>query len=247
MNRNILSFFRALVSGHHRPRRRTRRAGIDILENRLAMTSTLGLPVNHSLDSAQSQAIVGDANLDGGFDSQDLVRVFQTGEYEDGTLGNSSWAEGDWNGDGEFDSRDLVRAFQAGSYRSAAAVNAVHARPMELKGQDVAALDGLTLNFTASGTATHLGNWQVQGSVDLVPVGANFEFQGTAVFTAANGDLLNAELSGEFVPATGVATEFWTFTGGTGRFAGASGSTEGLSFNYPDGSFDIELEGNIVY
>ena len=63
----------------------------------------------------------GDANLDGSFDSTDLVVVFQAGEYEDEVTGNSTWEEGDWNGDSEFDSGDLVRAFQAGHYELAAA------------------------------------------------------------------------------------------------------------------------------
>jgi hypothetical protein len=58
----------------------------------------------------------GDANLDGEFDSTDLVRVFQVGEYEDSTVDNSDWSDGDWNGDGEFDSSDLVKAFQDGGY-----------------------------------------------------------------------------------------------------------------------------------
>jgi hypothetical protein len=58
----------------------------------------------------------GDANLDGLFDSRDLVQVFQAGEYEDNRLINSTWATGDWNGDGEFDSADLVSAFQQNVY-----------------------------------------------------------------------------------------------------------------------------------
>lgn len=58
----------------------------------------------------------GDSNLDGRFNSRDLVTVFVTGEYEDGVTGNSSWAEGDWNGDLEFDSADMVTAFQSGTY-----------------------------------------------------------------------------------------------------------------------------------
>ncbi len=62
----------------------------------------------------------GDADLDGIFDSSDLVQVFVTGEYEDGIVGNSTWAEGDWTCDGEFDSSDLVAAFQAGRYTAAA-------------------------------------------------------------------------------------------------------------------------------
>ncbi|MDG2384539.1 MAG: CotH kinase family protein [Pirellulaceae bacterium] len=55
---------------------------------------------------------VGDVNLDGKFNSTDLVQIFQHGEYEDGRIKNSSWTTGDWNCDGEFDSTDLVFAFQ---------------------------------------------------------------------------------------------------------------------------------------
>jgi hypothetical protein len=54
----------------------------------------------------------GDANLDGVFNSADLVQVFQSGEYEDSVADNSNWSEGDWNGDRQFDSSDLVLAFQ---------------------------------------------------------------------------------------------------------------------------------------
>jgi hypothetical protein len=58
----------------------------------------------------------GDSNLNGIFDSGDLVRIFQAGEYEDGIAGNSTWSQGDWNCDGEFSTADLVLAFQAGGY-----------------------------------------------------------------------------------------------------------------------------------
>ena len=68
----------------------------------------------------------GDSNLDGVFDSADLVAVFTAGEYEDGIEGNSGWSTGDWDGDGEFASGDLVTAFVRGGYgqpaRAAAAV-----------------------------------------------------------------------------------------------------------------------------
>ena len=56
----------------------------------------------------------GDANLDGVFNSSDLLQVFIGREYEDLVTGNSGWADGDWNGDGEFDSGDLVTAFRNG-------------------------------------------------------------------------------------------------------------------------------------
>ncbi|MCA9199454.1 MAG: CotH kinase family protein, partial [Planctomycetales bacterium] len=54
----------------------------------------------------------GDVNLDGQFDSTDLVLVFQAGEYDDALVRNSSYATGDWNCDQEFDSADFVTVFQ---------------------------------------------------------------------------------------------------------------------------------------
>lgn len=56
----------------------------------------------------------GDANLDGEFNSGDLVAVFTVGKYE--SEQESGWAEGDWNADGVFGSGDLVFAFQDGGY-----------------------------------------------------------------------------------------------------------------------------------
>ena len=62
----------------------------------------------------------GDANVDLVFNSQDLVAVFKSGEYEDSIFGNSQWSEGDWNCDGDFASSDLVTAFRVGNYTAAA-------------------------------------------------------------------------------------------------------------------------------
>jgi hypothetical protein len=60
----------------------------------------------------------GDANLDGQFNSTDLVLVLAAGEYEDGRAGNSTWATGDWDGDGDFTTRDLVLALAHGGYEA---------------------------------------------------------------------------------------------------------------------------------
>ena len=57
----------------------------------------------------------GDSNLDGEFNSRDLVTVFQAGAFED-ELTESFWESGDWNGDGVFTTSDLVRAFQDGGF-----------------------------------------------------------------------------------------------------------------------------------
>ncbi len=61
-------------------------------------------------------ALPGDANLDGLFNSGDLVSVFTAGEYEDEVVGNSTWATGDWDTDLDFTTSDLVLALQSGSY-----------------------------------------------------------------------------------------------------------------------------------
>ena len=58
----------------------------------------------------------GDANLNGEFNSADLVRIFAAGEYEDDISLNSTWATGDWNGDGDLTSSDIMLAFQDGGY-----------------------------------------------------------------------------------------------------------------------------------
>jgi hypothetical protein len=58
----------------------------------------------------------GDANLDGKFNSLDIVSVLQAGQYEDGIYQNSTWATGDWNADGEFDREDILLALQDGGY-----------------------------------------------------------------------------------------------------------------------------------
>jgi hypothetical protein len=67
---------------------------------------------------ALNHTFFGDANLDGVFDSSDMVAVFQVGQYEDDVAGNSGWAQGDWDGDSDFTSSDLVVAFQEGGYEN---------------------------------------------------------------------------------------------------------------------------------
>ncbi|MDG2383723.1 MAG: hypothetical protein P8N76_18770 [Pirellulaceae bacterium] len=69
--------------------------------------------------------VPGDSNFDHRFDSQDFVISFQTGEYEDGQLENSTWRDGDWTGDAEFNSGDFVYAFQYGAYQPTPATQQV--------------------------------------------------------------------------------------------------------------------------
>ncbi|MCP4191996.1 MAG: PEP-CTERM sorting domain-containing protein [Planctomycetaceae bacterium] len=59
---------------------------------------------------------IGDADLDGEFNSSDFVTVFVAGQFEDSISLNSTWATGDWNADGEFNSSDFVSAFSDGGF-----------------------------------------------------------------------------------------------------------------------------------
>ena len=63
-----------------------------------------------------ARTYVGDANLDGEFNTTDLVQIFAEGKYEDGVVGDATWGSGDWDGDSEFTTSDLVLAFQDGGY-----------------------------------------------------------------------------------------------------------------------------------
>jgi hypothetical protein len=76
------------------------------------------------------------------------------------------------------------------------------------------------------GTATYLGQYteHITGQINLV----TRHLTGAATFTAANGDTLTATVDGQ---ATQTATagvlsvvEVYTITGGTGRFADATGT-----------------------
>jgi hypothetical protein len=77
----------------------------------------------------------------------------------------------------------------------------------------------------ASGTASGLGSFSVQ--VPHLVNQATRIGAGSYIFTAANGDTLTAEFSGEAtLVAPGILSvhETATISGGTGRFAGAIGS-----------------------
>ncbi len=57
---------------------------------------------------------IGDANLDGVFNTTDLIDVFQGGKFEQDQM--ASWTEGDFDGDMRFGTADLLVAFQDGGF-----------------------------------------------------------------------------------------------------------------------------------
>jgi hypothetical protein len=75
------------------------------------------------------------------------------------------------------------------------------------------------------GTATHLGKYTERITMQInLPTRHSM---GAATFTAANGDTLTATVEGQATPASpGMLSivEVYSITGGTGRFADATGS-----------------------
>ena len=84
----------------------------------------------------------------------------------------------------------------------------------------------LFVHASGSGNATHLGRFTVTYEVEVNLL--NRASIGSAHFIAANGDSIFAEFIGQGNPIEGSdfssIVETNTITGGTGRFAGATGS-----------------------
>ena len=102
---------------------------------------------------------------------------------------------------------------------------------------------------TASGTATHLGSWTAVGTVRFTPdENGVVRSSGAATIIAANGDKLEVEVEGVLDPNTGMDQGTFHFVGGTGRFAGASGSANSVvTLNPLTGGFELTLVGKINY
>jgi hypothetical protein len=134
-------------------------------------------------------------------------------------------------------------------------------RPFALNGKGASTFitDGagnpIGANVNTSGTATHLGLWTSTGIVNFSPDPDNpgrTLSSGTGTFIAANGDKLTFAFTGVLEPSPGgeTATDqgVFHFTGGTGRFADASGSVDALVvINVLTGAFEITMLGNIDY
>ena len=100
-----------------------------------------------------------------------------------------------------------------------------------------------------TGTATYLGKYTEHITMQIfLPT---LSSTGTATFTAANGDTLTATVLGQATPTTtpGVLSivEVYTITGGTGRFADATGtftleSTVNQATGVSSGTFSGEID-----
>ena len=128
-------------------------------------------------------------------------------------------------------------------------------RPFALKGTGVATLitdesgNLIGANPTGSGTATHLGQWTVSGTVKYTPdENGVLRSSGEAALTASNGDRLQFQIDGILDPVAAVDQGVFRFVGGTGRFEGASGDANFLvSINPLTGGFELTVVGKINY
>ena len=106
----------------------------------------------------------------------------------------------------------------------------------------------MTVSLTGTGQATHLGRFTA--AFDLQVDVRTSTSRGAFTLIAANGDRVSGTLSGHSTDVGGIAsiTETATTTGGTGRFADATGSFTiervlDLATGTSSGSFD----GTISY
>jgi len=127
-------------------------------------------------------------------------------------------------------------------------------RPFALNGVGVAPLitdesgNLIGATPTASGTATHLGQWTVAGIVKYTPDNGVLRSSGEATITAANGDKLQVEIDGILDPIAAVDQGVFRFVGGTGRFEGVSGAANFVvSINPLTGGFELTVVGTINY
>ena len=113
--------------------------------------------------------------------------------------------------------------------------------PMKGNGSgQITGQNGAVITAIGQGEATQLGKFTREEVITLNDGTAT----GTIVFTAADGSQLFCEFVGAFTSVATVAGEY-TFTGGTGRFDGATGAA---FFNITlgeAGSFSFAFAGTI--
>ena len=108
--------------------------------------------------------------------------------------------------------------------------------------------DNLALITDGTGTATHLGRFDLHRTATLKPtMEGELEVDGQATLTAANGDRLESSIKGTLNPQTGKAVLIYEWKGGMGRFQNASGTTVWLVQVNPDQTYDVVADGIINY
>jgi hypothetical protein len=137
-------------------------------------------------------------------------------------------------------------------------------RPFALNGNGVATFifdeagNLIAADVTSTSNATHLGLCTTVGRVNYTPANdpehpGRLLSSGSGKITAANGDTLLIEFSGVLDPPnpgsiTAIDKPLFRVVGGTGRFAGASGSADAVVVvNLLTGAFEHTMVGKIDY
>ncbi len=106
----------------------------------------------------------------------------------------------------------------------------------------------LIVEIHGTGQGTHLGRLTTNQSHCATPTSLSFT-DGLFTLTAANGDELRGTYSGNFVPLDPPLFTIdgqFTFTGGTGRFTGATGGGDASGVqNLATGEATVSLVGTI--
>ena len=105
---------------------------------------------------------------------------------------------------------------------------------------------------SGSGNATHLGRFRLIYELEVNLLTLPFETFGSSLFKAANGDSLSTDIIGRGTPTEDPdvlsVVEVHTITGGTGRFAGATGSfIRKYSLDRVTGATSGSFDGAISY
>lgn len=148
---------------------------------------------------------------------------------------------------------DLVSGGPPPASLIASALARTQARPF--RGSGSGQLGPAAGTFFATGTATHLGaftHYQREGTtLTIVPTEdpnddpLNMRISGQVTYEAANGHKLYAKLEATVNLGTGVGSGTDTWDGGTGRFAGATGSAQITVQLAQDFSFTFKLKGEV--
>jgi hypothetical protein len=121
-------------------------------------------------------------------------------------------------------------------------------RPFHLDEEGTVVFDGPNATSVGIGTATHLGRFTLYRSGTFYdPVGSVLQFDGRATLVAANGDELYSSIEGTLDSATGTGRLTYEWTGGSGRFEHATGTTTWRVVVNPDLTFSAVADGVIDY
>jgi hypothetical protein len=107
------------------------------------------------------------------------------------------------------------------------------------------AADTTSMTLSARGFATELGHWTAQGHIDTIvsdPLANRVVISGTLTIVTANRDKLFASISSAWQQSTSRVEDTVTITGGTGKYAGASGHASLVCRVTVDSTSPLKLE-----